>query len=47
MSENYILRYQDIFDGKEEIFVCTYTPVYKKISVLKTSVDGQLFLKGA
>lgn len=47
MSEKYILKYQDILDGKEEIFVCSNTPVYQKISVLKTSVDGQLFLKGA
>lgn len=30
MSEEYILKYQDILlDGKEEIFVCSYTPVSK------------------
>lgn len=37
MSKECILKSQDTsFDGKDEIFVCSYAHVYKKFSVLKT-----------
>lgn len=35
MSEEYILIYQDIFDGKEEIFVCSLLLFIKKFLYLK------------